>query len=289
MALQVPKYHELMNPLLEALKCLGGSGSNEEVFAKVAEIAKLSEEVLSIPHKQGQDSRSEVEYRLAWARTYLKKFGAITSSEKGVWSLTPEFKDGARVDPAEVVQRVRDIDRKNRESTGPAAERRNSAEFEDEEDIDGWREQLFQTLTKEISAAAFEKLVQRVLRESGFIQVNVTGRSGDGGIDGTGVMKLGGLLSFHVVFQCKRYTGSVSPSEIRDFRGAMVGRADKGLFLTTGTFTREAMREATRAGAPPIELVDGAQLADMLKDLKLGIQTEAVERVTVNTDWFKSF
>jgi len=141
-----------------------------------------------------------------------------------------------------------------------------------------------------MSPAAFERLIQRLLRESGFIQVEVTGRSGDGGIDGKGIMRLGGLLSFHVIFQCKRYSGSVGASQVRDFRGAMVGRADKGLMATTGNFTKDAIREATRDGAPAIDLMDGDQLVDKLKELGLGVKTERieVEQITVDPSWFAS-
>ncbi|MEZ4866368.1 MAG: restriction endonuclease [Caldilineaceae bacterium] len=135
---------------------------------------------------------------------------------------------------------------------------------------------------------AFERLVQRLLRESGFIQVEVTGKSGDGGIDGKGIMRLGGLLSFHVIFQCKRYQGAVGAGQVRDFRGAMVGRADKGLLITTGNFTKDAVREATRDGAPAIDLIDGDLLVDKLKELSLGIKTTLVqvEQVEVDRDWF---
>jgi restriction system protein len=129
-----------------------------------------------------------------------------------------------------------------------------------------------------------------LLRESGFIQVEVTGKSGDGGVDGKGIMRLAGLLSFHVIFQCKRYQGSVNVSQVRDFRGAMVGRADKGLLITTGNFTKDAVREATRDGAPAIDLIDGDQLIDKLKELELGVRTEKieVEKVTINQEWLLS-
>ena len=116
----------------------------------------------------------------------------------------------------------------------------------------------------------------------------MTGRTGDGGIDGKGIAKIHGIMSFHVIFQCKRYQGVVSASEIRDFRGAMVGRADKGLFITTGTFTRDAVKEATRDGAPPIDLIDGDALAEKLKELRLGVKVEMIENVTLEPDWFKS-
>ncbi len=143
-------------------------------------------------------------------------------------------------------------------------------------------------LTKKLDPAAFERLTQRLLRESGFLQVEVTGRTGDGGIDGKGIARIHGFMSFHVYFQCKKYQGSVSAGAIRDFRGAMVGRADKGLFVTTGTFTPAAVEEATRDGAPPIDLVDGDDLADKLKELGLGIKTELVERATVDESWFET-
>jgi restriction system protein len=132
--------------------------------------------------------------------------------------------------------------------------------------------------------------VQRLLRESGFIQVEVTGQSGDGGIDGKGIMRLGGMLSFHVIFQCKRYSGSVGAGHVRDFRGAMVGRADKGLLITTGNFTRDAEREATRDGAPAIDLIDGNLLAEKLKEMGLGVITKIVqvEQIEINHEWFAS-
>jgi len=156
------------------------------------------------------------------------------------------------------------------------------------EEPESWRTKLHHVLIQELSSDAFERLVKRMLRESGFVQVEVTGRTGDGGIDGKGIVRVGGLLSFHVLFQCKKYQGSVSAGAIRDFRGALIGRADKGLFVTTGTFTREAMQEATRDGATPIDLMDGDQLADKLKELRLGIKTEMVESVYVDAEWFRS-
>lgn len=135
----------------------------------------------------------------------------------------------------------------------------------------------------------FERLCQRMLRELGFVNVEVTGRSGDGGIDGKGILKLGGVLSFHVVFQCKRYRSSIAPTVIRDFRGAMIGRADKGLVITTGTFTRDAKKEAQRDGAIPIDLIDGNDFVDKLKELQLGVSTKTEEKVFIDQQWFDNF
>ncbi len=149
-----------------------------------------------------------------------------------------------------------------------------------------WREKLHHILIEEMSPDAFERLTQRLLRESGFIHVEVTGRTGDGGIDGKGIARINGLMSFHIAFQCKKYKGSVGAPEIRDFRGATVGRADRGMFITTGNFTKAAIGEANRDGVAPIDLVDGDQLADKLKELSLGVRTELVEKVSVDPDWF---
>ncbi|WP_152050829.1 restriction endonuclease [Tautonia marina] len=280
---EVPPYHQLFNPLLTALRELGGSGSIQEIDEKAVELLQLGESALAQLHNAEQGNQTEIEYRLAWARTYLKKYGLIDNSVRGVWSLTKNAEHVHAVDPSEVTRRVRELSRQK------AREGELEPLAEESETIDPqpWRSILHRLLTRELSPDGFERLVQRLLRESGFIQVEVTGRSGDGGIDGKGIARIHGLMSFHVIFQCKRYQGVVSSSEIRDFRGAMVGRADKGLFLTTGTYSREAVKEATRDGAPPIDLLDGDQLADKLKELGLGIRVEMVEHVTIDADWFR--
>ncbi len=174
---QVPSFDQLMVPLFTALRELGGSASIAEIDDKVGELLELPEEVLELPHNPEKSNQSEFQYRLAWARTYLKQYGLIDNSRRGVWVIAPSKRKVTEFDPQDV---------------------------------------------------------------------------------------------------------------IRDFRGAMVGRADKGLLITTGTFTRDAIREATRDGAPPLDLIDGDQLADMLKELNLGIQTEVVEQVSVDQEWFRT-
>ncbi|MBA3031038.1 MAG: restriction endonuclease [Desulfobacterium sp.] len=285
---QMPKYHELMNPLLKALQELGGSGSIEEIAQKVSELSGLPEEVLNIPHNPEKSSQTEIEYRLAWARTYLKKYGLLENSDRGIWLIVPEKHNVKSVDPQVVIKTVRDEHKRQKETPEKEKVSEEEKDIEIPDEAETWRSTLHQTLINEISPDAFERLAKRILRESGFVQVEVTGRSGDGGIDGKGIMRLSGLLSFHVIFQCKKYKGAVTASDIRDFRGAMIGRADKGLFITTGTFTRDAIREATRDGAPPIDLVDGDQLADKLKELGLGIKKEMVEKISIDIEWFKS-
>ncbi len=276
----LPSFDLLMNPVIQALKMLGGSGIIEEINNKVIEIVGLSSEQLEVLHDPEKGVQTEIEYRLAWARTYLKKYGVLENSSRGVWALTPKGVQLDQIDPQVVRRFVQ-----NQKSKTKAVESKEN--FDEVDTVASWRDELSETLLK-MHPSAFERLVQRLLRESGFIQVEVTGRSGDGGIDGKGIMHLGGLLSFHVMFQCKRYQGSVSAGQVRDFRGAMVGRADKGLLVTTGNFTKDAMREAIRDGAPAIDLVDGDQLMDKLKELGLGVTTKKieVEEVVIEHNWF---
>ena len=278
--IEIPTYETLMNPTIKALNELGGSATIEELDNKAIEIAGVSDEQLGVLHNPERGGTSEVEYRLAWTRTYLKKYGILENSSRGVWALTREGRQVENVDPKVVTQFYKDQKKKEK------AEEIIEDEIEDELT---WREDLIETLV-EMDPSAFERLAQRLLRESGFIQVEVTGRTGDGGIDGKGIMRLGGMLSFHVLFQCKKYQGSVSASQVRDFRGAMVGRADKGLLITTGSFTRGAIQEATRDGATAIDLIDGDLLIDRLKELRLGVETKIVEEehVTIDKDWFAS-
>jgi restriction system protein len=284
----MPTFDQLFEPLLTALRALGGSGSVEEIYAKTIEVAGISEEVASQMHDPDKGNMTEVGYRLAWARTYLRKYGLIENSSRGVWSLTAKGSSTSKIDPAAIVKVVRNMDRP--ESPSKRGKKPETTELELGKDLpeeERWKDQLNAVLTQQLSPEGFERLVQRMLRESGFVAVEVTGRTGDGGIDGKGIARINGFMSFHVLFQCKRYKGSVGSSEIRDFRGAMVGRADKGLFITTGTFTTGAIKEATRDGAPPIDLVDGDELAEKLKELSLGVTTELVPRVVVQPEWFE--
>ena len=284
----VPRFTELMNPTLEAIRTSGGSASIKEITVRVVDIMDLSSREVEVPHGNGR--QTELEYRLAWTRTYLKQFGLINNSERGIWSLTSSGRNTEVVDPEKVTRTVNQQQRNARRYLSDE----DTPSIDDEDssgvrtlDAPTWREVLLGTLY-EIHPDAFERLCQRLLRESGFVEVEVTGRSGDGGIDGYGIIRLAGLISFPVLFQSKRYRGSVGAGAVRDFRGAMAGRADKGVILTTGTFTMAAQREATRDGAPPIDLIDGALLADRLRELRLGVTTRTVKVTEVDPEFFSS-
>jgi restriction system protein len=286
---QVPSYPTLFEATFAALRTLGGSASNEELLERVIQDLALPPSVVEVPH--GDSGMSEIEYRLAWARTYLKNAGLVANSGRGVWAFTPLGKQTNSIDGRDVVKRAREASpRKPRVAKRSAQQ--NAAEHSSarnaEQNVDpllAWKSDLREVLLS-LAPSAFERLCQRLLRESGFTQVEVTGRSSDGGIDGHGIVRVAGLLSFPVLFQCKRWKGTVPPTVVRDFRGAMVGRADKGLILTTGRFSVEARREATRDGAPPIDLVDGEQLVEKLRELSLGVVTRTVEVSEVDRPFF---
>lgn len=280
-----PTYDEMMPFLVNALKELGGSGSISEIDQKTIQLLNLSDKVVEYPHKTGNST--EVEYRLAWARTYLKKSGLLENSSRGIWSLTAKGREAHSVNPRAIVEEVRRLSALTRQSQeAPPSLQDDSLENDGidlPEEIQTWKEKL-RNILYNLAPDAFERLAQRLLRESGFTHVEVTGRTGDGGIDGTGTIKLNGIISFHMLFQCKRYQGSVTASEMRDFRGAMQGRADKGLFITTGKFTSGAVNEANRAGTTPIDLVDGDELIEKLKDLRLGVKP--IADYTIDETWF---
>lgn len=270
-------YDDMFNPLLQAMRELGGSASNSEVEEKVAEILNLSDKELNVIHR---GNRSKFSYRLAWTRNYLKRYGLLENSRRGVWSLTKKGFEIKKVNKSTVNKMVKSLDIV--EKSKKIVDINEDAETGEE-----WQDDLLNTI-KKIDPSQFERLCQRLLRELGFANVVVEGRTNDGGIDGRGILKIGGVISFHVVFQCKRYKGSVGSPIVRDFRGAMSGRAEKGLLITTGTFSTEAKKEAKRDGATPIDLIDGIELSKTLKELNLGVEIEFVEKVIIRQDFFEN-
>jgi restriction system protein len=283
----IPAYNDLLWPTLSAVREIGDSGTIEEIVEKVIELESFSEDQQAITH--GDGPKSEIDYRVAWARSYLKGMGALINSKRGVWSTTEL---GRELTPDDVVARhaayVAQLREARKQRKAAEADRDGSlaGEADEESGPPTWKEQLLETLL-EIPPDSFERLARRLLREAGFISASVTGKSGDGGIDGIGVYRLS-LVSFPVFFQCKRYRGSVGAGAVRDFRGAMSGRGDKGLLITTGSFTTDAKGEATRDGAPPVDLIDGERLCDLLKEYELGVRrtVREVEEIQIAPEFF---
>ena len=285
----LPNLPGMMLVAVEALKDLGGSATIQELDEKVIELERVTEaeQLLTMPRNENQP---RVNYYLAWARTYLKRGNALVNSSRGVWAPTQVGATIADIDRTrEIYERVTQEERNRARAKREAAkaEKLDVVESVDDatkEDQD-WKSLLLADL-RGIAPDAFERLSQRLLREAGFTRVEVRGKSGDGGIDGVGVLRVN-LVSFQVYFQCKRWKGSVTSKEIRDFRGALQGRADKGLFITTGHFSSQASDEATRDGATAIDLIDGDRLCELLKEHRLGVETEMIERVRIRSNWFK--
>lgn len=301
----IPPYVDMLLPTLQTLERLGGSGTREEIDPDVIRAMDLTPAQLAVEYPPGATQRGpKVIHRLAWARTYLKKMGAANNSSRGVWTLGPEARRYLDLPETEARAQLRSMDSEIRrqhrlsrsvgESARPAPDANSNpddapeGDLSEDPDLDDadWSGRLLQVLT-ELDPSAFERLAQRLLREAGFRNVEVLGRSGDGGIDGVGVYRPS-LVSFPVFFQCKRYRGSVGPAMVRDFRGAMAGRGEKGILITTGTFTSESRREATRDGAPPVDLIDGTELCRLLKEFGIGVETTLVEVVQIESSYFES-
>jgi restriction system protein len=271
-------------PLLDALRNLGGSGTPDEVVERIAQDLELSDQVQNDLMASG-----EPRYRnqVAWARFYLVREGLIDSSKRGVWSLTERGRITKLTSEKArelFLKWVRIFQERRKTKPQTAADTPEVVAEGTGATPNDYRGEVVELLLT-LPPSGFERLCQRLLREAGFTQVNVTGSSGDGGIDGYGTLQVNPLVSFKVLFQCKRYSKSVSPAHVRDFRGAMAGRADKGIILTTGTFTTEARREASRDGVPPIELIDGEKLVDLFESLEFGVRpvkTFEIDRVFFN-------
>lgn len=289
----LPKHHEFMLPTLKALDDLGGSGSIDEIEDRIITFTQLTPEQIDISYPLS--GAPVATHRMAFARTWMKFGGFVASGGRGVWVLTDKGREALNWAPSKIRKESEEAYKAQRAEKAASqstteGETDNLIENEGTDDLDAaqkhWTDLLLNHL-RAMEPSAFERLAQRILRESGFVKVEVTGKSGDGGIDGTGVLRMN-LISFQVLFQCKRYAGSVGSGAVRDFRGAMQGRADKGLIITTGTFTPDARKEATRDGAPAIDLIDGEALCYLLKDLKLGVNVREIrtEEITVNEGFF---
>lgn len=286
---RMPRYDQLMMPIFTALKKLGGSGNNDEILDQIIADLNLPDEVVDIPHKENSNL-SELQYRLTWAKTYLNKCGVLENSARSIWSIHPDFVNVDELDVPDIVATVR-RDGKNRrkqlaensaESPEDNSPENDAAEFPEE--IKPWRMRLADIL-KNMDAYGFERLSQRLLRECGFAHVEVTKKSGDGGIDGTGKWKINGIFSFNVAFQCKRYRDLVGAGAIRDFRGSLTTDIEKGIFITTGTFSKAARDEAAQSGKQQIDLIDGEEFIDKIAEYGIGVKE--VKSYEIDEEFFE--
>lgn len=264
-------------PVLDALRQLGGAGKPKEVVEQIAKNLNLPDRVLEETMKSGI---LRFQNQVAWARQYLVWEGYLDDNTRGVWTLTPlGYKTHLDENKArQIFLKWVDIHQKARKEKSE----KQIIEEQEEEKLEVIERAYIPTLLEvlqSISPKGFEDICKRLLREHGFEDVEVTGKSHDGGIDGYGTLELNPFVSIKVLFQCKRYKGTVSRAQVGDFRNAMIGRAEKGIILTTGTFSEDAKREASRDGAPPIELINGEKLVELFESKQLGVKPKTVYEV----------
>ena len=275
----IPKPREMFKVTMEALGELGGTGTIQEIDEGVSRLLKLTEKQISFPHSE-VGTRTRLSYNLAWTRTYLQVAGLLDNRTRGVWVLTSTGYKKKHLGN----QKIYGLYVHARRIDNPIS----ATDSDPSNNEPDWRDQLIQEILN-TSPSGFERLCQRILKESGFIDVEVLGRSGDGGIDGKGTLRVNGWLRFVCCFQCKKYKGSVQANEVRDFRGAISGRSDKGIFITTGSFTKGAKEEASRDGVAPLDLIDGERLTEKMKELELGVRVKKIESITVQPEVFAQF
>lgn len=277
-----PTQLELVEPVFAVLVELGGSATIDEMRDSVIKKLNLSDNVVDELHKGNASQQTELEYQLAWARTRLKNLGAIINSKRGVWMITPEYAGRKFITREEVTANIKETRLKGKAETEVNSILKDGDPSNDGidtiEDSEPWRAELAEALHN-MDPYAFERLSMLLLRECGFSQVIVTKKSSDGGIDGTGKLRINGIFSFNVAFQCKRYIGSVSASDIRDFRGSLTTDIEKGVLITTGSFTKAAREEASNAGKQPIDLIDGEEFINKLIEYGLGVKEKTIYEV----------
>lgn len=285
---ELPTYRAFLQPVLKVIDQAHGSATKQEVDEAVIEVARITPQQLGVVYPLGSKAKgSKILHRIAFARSTLKLCGALENAERGIWTITPVGREllleGAEaIRQADAVMRKRlAVARDTREQDVSASSPEDSSSSDDEtielaqESAEiSWKEQVLDRV-QALDAYAFERLCARLLRLAGCRSVEVTSRSGDQGIDGVGVLEIS-LLSFPVFFQAKKYRNSVGPAEVRELRGAMAGRGDKGILITSGTFSRGAKEEATRPGVPPLDLIDGDRLCDLLLEHRLGLDVMPV-------------
>lgn len=286
---RIPRYSDLIEPTFIVLQKLGGSGNNEDILNGIISYLNLDNDVVDIPHK-GSSSLTELSYQAAWARTYLRIYGVIQNSSRCIWAVVPEYAKTETVNAREIISSIHKSTKKSKsdDTSSPSVSTKVSAGtsgmIEEPEEVQSWRKQLSQIL-QTMDPYGFERLTQRILRECGFSHVTVTKKSGDGGIDGTGKLKINGIFSFNVAFQCKRYSGVVGSSFVRDFRGSLTTDIEKGVLITTGTFSKSAKEEASNPGKQQIDLIDGEELIDKIAEYGIGVHE--VKTYEIDEDFFR--
>jgi restriction system protein len=276
-----PQFVLWMPRVLDCLRALGDSATASEAIDWIGRKFEVSEEERARLQK---NNVRHFDNKVAWAKQYLTWEGMVDSSKRGVWALTKKGKATFLTHEASlaIVRKWVAIHRERRAKEDDEKPEKAPESEEADETAPAIQETAGEELLEVLLAltpSGFERVCMRMMRESGFEKVEVTGKSHDQGIDGIGILLVNRFVTIKVVFQCKRYSGSVGRGQVAEFRNSVMGRAEKGIMITTGTFTSEAIREATRDGVIPIELVDGEKLVKIFEDLELGVKPKTVYEV----------
>ena len=280
---KTPTSSALIVPTYKVLLAMGGSGSNDDILDGVISLLNLSDEQVNQSHL-GSSSQTELAYQLAWARTYLKNYGVIINTRRSFWVVNAEYLKEIELDPKVVLKASSSKSSKKENGAKSLNEQIDDTDYPEENRL--WRSRL-EDIIKNMDAYGFERLCKRLLSECGFEGVKVTKKSGDCGIDGFGRLRIGGVVSIDVAFQCKRYNNTkVGAEEIRDFRGSLTSNIEKCIFITTNVFTSAAKEEANKSGAIHVDLIDGEKLIDMLAQYEIGLHR--VDTYDIDEEYFKN-
>ncbi len=264
-----PKQAEIELPLLEVLDKLGGKAKPSEVYPLVAKHfpslteEELSEKLLSYP------SIRKWSNLVQWARQALIDKKQLDGSTRGVWKLTP-------------AGRERLGKRKSKTSTESSTVTLADLVNQDSVRINA---RIIAELNN-LTPHGFEKFCQVLLAQIGYVDLAVTKRSNDGGIDGYGQFRQG-IVTIKSAFQSKRWRKSpVGRPEIDAFRGAIQGDFGHGVFLTTNRFSKDAQDASIKKGAIPVLLLDGEAIAKIMVENGLGVHKQPVYTVDLDPDFF---
>jgi restriction system protein len=294
-AMALPDSTRYIPLVIEALRSVNGLAKASAVKQWIAE--SLTAKGESVPDTILTSGAQKFANDIQWARMYLVNAGLVEPMKTagyGNWKLTREGWS-VPLDEASVVAIYGATALKGKSQTNDTQEA--PPEDPQQESLPGtesWEFVLKKILTT-LPDKGFERLCAAIMTNNGLLATKVTGQTGDGGVDGEGMLAIDdyGLIKAPVAWQCKRFNGSnnVGSKEVRDFRGAIDGRAKYGLIFTTSSFTPSAEAEARRPGATPVELVGLDRLIDLMRNKKLGVDNSAdgSETLEVKTEFFDEY
>ncbi|MEU6250447.1 restriction endonuclease [Glycomyces sp. NPDC047010] len=292
----VPTMWELLFPVLDALRRLGGTASNPQIDEAVIASERYSKAQLETV---GSNGRELIPYRMAWARSYLKKAGLLESTERAVWTVT-ERGDAIGVD--EMLQLVKAVSDRSR---GEEVQKGRSVSIvtvpDDSVDnveqlaeyLSQWHRLVGESLLDQLLRQPpefLERVIVDLLAAMGYSgsdgwSKTLGGRS-DGGVDGVVIEDQLGLRKLYC--QAKRYAKSrpIGPGDIRDFIGALdIKRRHEGVFVTTSRFTDEA-RQAAELSSKHISLIDGQYLSELMLRYDIAVASHSFVFKQADPEYF---